>query len=594
MTSYLKNVYLALGLFKTAFRKYGGSFALMLFLGFVSGLLGGFGVGVVIPLFSLFANQQNTNPDFVTRTIQNVFSALHMPMNLYALLTLIVVLFTIKAIVVLLAKNKNERACARYEEDVRKSLFENTLKTNWSFLLNQKIGYLEKVLSSDAQRSSSIISQINNILLTMTSFVTYAAFALKIMPDITLFTIGFGILLSFVSKSIYRKTRKVSETEIRITKETSHLVNESIIGAKVIKATAAEAQVARQGHLRFGNLRKARVQLALYGSMVSAFIEPVSFLFIAIFFAASYRTPGFSIAAFFATVYLIQKMFSFIQTFQGQIQGLSALVPSLKNIVRYSEALRTEREIDAGKEQFILNRALEFKKVGFAYRGREKLLSGISFSAAKGSVLGLIGPSGSGKTTIADIILRLLEPTEGSVALDDTNAAKISLTDWRRNIGYVPQDVFLLNGTIADNIRFYDSSMSDDNIVAAAKMANIHETVRNLPEQFQTVVGDRGIKLSGGQRQRIALARALARHPQLLLLDEATSNLDNESESAIQKAIADLRGKITVIIIAHRFSTVANVDRLEILDNGRIIEEGDPKILAGTPDSYFSKMAGTP
>ena len=180
----------------------------------------------------------------------------------------------------------------------------------------------------------------------------------------------------------------------------------------------------------------------------------------------------------------------------------------------------------------------------------------------KGEFLGLIGPSGAGKTTIVDLLLRLLKPGHGSILLDGVDISGIDMKAWRTNVGYVSQDIFLFNESIADNIRFYSSSISDNAIEEAAKLANIHEFVMELPDKYQTVVGERGIRLSGGQRQRIALARVLARRPQILILDEATSALDNESEIKIQESIQKLKGKITILVIAHRLSTILNTDRL--------------------------------
>ena len=202
----------------------------------------------------------------------------------------------------------------------------------------------------------------------------------------------------------------------------------------------------------------------------------------------------------------------------------------------------------------------------------------------------MIGPSGAGKTTFVDLLLRLFEPQEGVVLLNGKSASRINLRDWRKNVGYVSQDVFLLNDTIGNNIRFYDDSVSDADLVRAAKMANIYDFIQAQPQKFLTPVGERGLSLSGGQRQRVALARVLARKPKILILDEATSALDNESELLVQKSIEGLKGEVTIIIIAHRLSTVMISDKLVILDKGRILEEGVPAKFLKDQDSYFAKL----
>ena len=183
-----------------------------------------------------------------------------------------------------------------------------------------------------------------------------------------------------------------------------------------------------------------------------------------------------------------------------------------------------------------------------------------------------------------------LSPNEGRITLDGTDISETDLESWRKNIGYVSQEIFLLNDTVANNIRFYDENISDAQIEKAARQADIYEFISGLPKGFQTVVGERGLKLSAGQRQRVVLARIIARNPEILILDEATSALDNESEVAIQHALEGLRGKMTMLVIAHRLSTLMNSDKLMVLENGKIREEGSPKQLLQDQNSYFFKM----
>ena len=305
----------------------------------------------------------------------------------------------------------------------------------------------------------------------------------------------------------------------------------------------------------------------------------------------NYNTPSFNIASFAVAVYLIQRIFSLIQALQGLGQDVNQLVPYVQSVSTYQQMAENNQEIDNGKASPSFEHSIRFKNVSFKYPNKENyVLSGLSFEVEKGAMIGIIGPSGAGKTTIADLLLRLLQPGEGQIMLDDTDIRNIKLREWRSVVGYVPQEVFLLNGTVEDNIKFHDNSISHEDVVAATKLSNIYETINNLPDGFKTEVGERGVKLSGGQRQRIALARTLARKPKVLILDEATSSLDNESESLIQEAIANLKGHVTVIVIAHRINTIMRADTVFVLDDGKLAESGQPEKLLADKNSYLHKV----
>jgi ABC-type multidrug transport system fused ATPase/permease subunit len=208
----------------------------------------------------------------------------------------------------------------------------------------------------------------------------------------------------------------------------------------------------------------------------------------------------------------------------------------------------------------------------------------------KGEAVGIIGPSGAGKTTIVDLLLRLYSPSSGKILLDGAPIEEIQLSDWRRRVVYVPQDVFLLNGSVAENIKFFDESITDKEVEEAARRAHIYEFLASLPDGFASKAGERGSRFSGGERQRIALARALARKPSILILDEATSALDADAEAAIKETLKSLRGEVTLVVIAHKPSSIDYVDRLVAIRGGAVVEEGNPAELLSRKDSYFRRI----
>jgi ABC-type multidrug transport system fused ATPase/permease subunit len=258
---------------------------------------------------------------------------------------------------------------------------------------------------------------------------------------------------------------------------------------------------------------------------------------------------------------------------------------------------RIKRELHMHREEskkgsagFTFSKSLAFNAISLSYIEGKEVLRNVSFDIVPGETVGIVGPSGAGKTSIADLILRLFRAEQGTITLDGTSVEEIPLEEWRKNIAYVSQDVFLLNASIEDNIRFYREQVAHEDIVAAAKQANIYDFITSLKEGFKTIVGDRGVLLSGGQRQRIALARALAQRPAMLVLDEATSALDHESEKLIQESIESLHGDVSVVTIAHRPSTVAHAEKIIVLEKGEVVERGSAAELLSDSNSYFYKM----
>ena len=218
--------------------------------------------------------------------------------------------------------------------------------------------------------------------------------------------------------------------------------------------------------------------------------------------------------------------------------------------------------------------SISFDQVSFHYGNKIPILKKISFSCEPGMMVALVGPTGVGKTTMTQLLSRFYDPVEGEIRIDGTDIRKATLQSLRRNISPVLQDTFLFNGTIAENIGYAKPDASRNEIEAAAKAANIHEDIMHMPEQYETKVGERGLRLSGGQKQRVAIARAILRQSPIIILDEATASVDVETERQIQKAINRLTGKRTIIAIAHRLSTIRNADLILVIHEGEIVEQG--------------------
>lgn len=576
-------------LFYNSFGPYTPKIVMMTILGFLSGILEGIGINIVIPLFALIIKNQSGKNDFITETVQKIFSFFGLNFSIKYLLITICALFIFKAIIALVVSYIRVNVAADYEARERSALFSLFLKTKWPFLLNQKLGHLETLLMTNVHYGSIALEHFCNVAIILVGLLVYLFVAINVSFVVTAFTLLLGAILFIFFKPFFKSTKVSSKDIEEINKKIAHYVGENILGLKTIKITSAGQDVAVRGGGYFKELKKLSVKMGFIRSVGGILIQPVGLIFVSVIFAFSYKTDNFSLGAMAVIVYLIQRIFTYFQSIQASLGIVAELSSYLQALSDTKENIERNLEANGGLDKFIFQKSLEFKNINFSY-GEKKILNNVSFSINKGEMIGLVGPSGAGKTTVTDIILRLFKPNDGEIILDDKNINEIDMNEWRERVGYVSQDIFLMNDTIGNNIKFYNKSISDEETIRVAKMANIFDFIEQLPQKFDTVIGERGVLLSVGQRQRIVIARVLARKPDFLILDEATSALDNESEAQIQKVIENLKGKITVLVIAHRLSTVIDSDKLIVLENGRVIEEGSPKDLLAIRDSYFSRV----
>ena len=586
----MDNKYISfLRLFYQGFGNYKLQVLVLTALGFLSASLEGVGINALIPLFS-FVTGEVGGDDFISQAIKNSFLYFNIEFGLKYLLIFICCLFVFKAFVLIYSEYIRVKITTDYEEKTRSNLFRKFLAANWSYLLKQQLGHVETVLMTNVQTSSSVLSYISSFFIIITSLFVYLLVAINISFYITLISVVLSGFIFFVFKPLFFKIRSFSYSQEKVNRKLAHHINENILGMKTVKVMSASARVGKMGEEYFELVKDIKVKSNLLQLIMGSLMQPMSIVFICIIFSFSYRTANFNLASFVAVIYLVKQIFSYTELLQKKILSFSAAIPFLKSVLSSEEEAIKNKEINLGRKKFKFSNSLDFKKVNFSYNGEEKVLLNVNFSIKKGEMIGVIGPSGSGKTTIVDLILRLFDPTDGKVLMDGVDIKDFDIIDWRKNIGYVSQDIFLQNDTIANNIRFYNEDINEKDIIESAKMANIYDFIQNLPDKFSTVIGERGILLSGGQRQRIIIARILARKPLLLILDEATSALDSESEVLIQSVINNLKGKITVLAIAHRLSTLINSDRLLVVDKGKIIEQGKPQELLKDKESYFYKV----
>ncbi len=578
-------------LFIEAFHEQKWRVAVLVFLSFFSGALGGVGVTAIIPLFSFVQDGQPGGGGMALQFFQGLFSFLGIPYTLFYLVILIISLFSLKAVVLFVVNYIAADTVMEFEKRTSRRLFAQTFGADWSYLSTHKLGYLDQMLTTYISRSSAPLFYFGGAIVVIANLLVYAFLAFNISVVVTLVALAGGLLAALSFKPFFRRNARLSHELSSLIKEFAHFANESVLGMKTIKAMSLEKPVVQKANLFFYRTKWLNIQAVVVRNITNVIVEPLSVVFIlGVFLYFLLIQNTINVASLAVIVYAIHRIFSQAQSVQADLHAVISSLPFLETILHYGEEIGNHEEYDSGTEPFQFQNQLEFEDVHFSYPSHSpSVLHDVRFSIKKGECIGLIGPSGAGKTTVVDLLLRLYLPTKGKILLDGILSSRIRMSEWRRNIGYVSQETFLLNDTVENNIRFYSDTITTEDIKEAARMANIFDVIDALPEKFNTVVGERGVRFSGGQRQRIVLARVLARKPQVLILDEATSALDNESEALVQKSIEGLKGKVTVLVIAHRLSTVMASDTLLAFDQGTVIERGTPEKLLKDKDSYFFK-----
>jgi ATP-binding cassette subfamily B protein/subfamily B ATP-binding cassette protein MsbA len=443
-------------------------------------------------------------------------------------------------------------------------------------------GFIEQ-----AQGVHGLSDMISNAARATLMLVVYFAILFWMSLPMTLATAVLAVLLwialTKIVVTIKKLSKQVASAKIFVWRWTVEYLNAPRL-LRIFNSTdtAAELINTARDDVLFPERKAVAIEAAIKPVMeVVAIVGAGSLLIIGYVLAGDGAVAA--IPKLFVFVLIFHRMKTPIQEFSGLRTKMAQILPKLEIVMRFLKDTREPDNKSADKAYSILKNDISFVDVNFRYPHTGKdVLENLNFSIPAGQTVALVGRSGSGKSTIADLLVGLYRPTSGSILVDQKELDEISMRSWRERIGIVDQDVFLLNTSVIENIKFSRPDATIDSVKAAAKLAHAHEFIEQLKDGYNTLIGDRGYGLSGGQQQRLSLARALLRNPDILILDEATSALDTESERLIQAALEEMHSSRSILVIAHRLSTIANADRIIFLEEGRIVEEG-------TKDDLISK-----
>ena len=461
---------------------------------------------------------------------------------------------------------------------LRLRIFEQLQALSLSYFSKTRSGNLINSLTGEIRQITLAFAVISSFLTKISTLLVFALSMLLLSWQLTIISVMLFSLLSVGLSTLLRKVREASFDVTRANAKYTSVSLEFIHGIRTVQAFAGQDFERR----RCNDANFQILQAMNKATIVRALVEPLSegagiLMLLSILMAGfAFLIPnGYMQSASFLTFLLVLlRITPIIRQLNSVRARLNNLSGSFDNIY---QLLRTDDKpyFKNGRVKFVgLQQAIEFVDVDFGYDGNELVLQQISLTIPKGQTVALVGASGAGKSTLADLIPRFYEPTNGRIVIDGLDLREFDVNLLRRKLAVVSQNTFIFNASVRANIAYAMSKVDDADIREAARLANALEFIQNLPEGFDTQLGERGTRLSGGQRQRIAIARALLRNPDILILDEATSALDSVSERLIQESIEKLSVGRTVIAIAHRLSTIMKADRVIVLEQGRIVEEG--------------------
>ena len=468
---------------------------------------------------------------------------------------------------------------AKMEADMRKDIFGHYQKLTFAFYDNQKVGHLLSRITSDLFDISellhhgpedlviSVIKIIGSFVILMTVNVRLALIMFAFIPVMVIFAFYFN---GKMKTAFVHNREKIADINSQI--------EDSLAGIRVVKSFANENEEMKKfkaGNDNFVNAKKVSYKyMGIYnsglGAMTTLVMVAVIVSGVGMMFSGSVRLTDLITFLLYINNFTdpVKKLVSFTEQFQNGYSGFG----------RFLEILAIAPDIADKPDAVYLEDVegnIEFKDVSFHYEDTaEQVLSSINLKVRAGEYIALVGPSGVGKTTLCSLIPRFYEVTAGSICIDGMDIRDIRLESLRNHIGIVQQDVYLFAGTIMDNIRYGRPDASDEEVVRAAKRANAHEFIMSFPDGYDADIGQRGVKLSGGQKQRLSIARVFLKNPPVLIFDEATSALDNESEQVVQKSLEGLAKERTTFVIAHRLTTIQNAQKILVLTEEGIAEEG--------------------
>jgi len=578
-----------INIFKEYINKYRKYFLFLFLLLIIEGIVAAASVIAVVPLADFLLDQSLHDPSRITSFMLNMFDIIGIPINFWIFSAFFVGFNLLNGVL----KTGIKYSILKLKYKILRGIFDETItgffNARWGFFSENSQGSLLNTMNKELTIVGDTIGHIATQFAQIIQLVIYLSIPFLLNAPMTIIAITLAIIFGMP----FLRLNKISYTLGKANTKTANIamgiLNEIMQSARIILGFGRQAGAKLQYLNAFDAHMDVTIKSQTLGVAVSNLFAPLGILasVVALGFAIEQQE---SISELTAVMWSLLSALPILSALLHTNISINNFIPSYEQLLLLRNRAEEYTEIEGEKEFDKLEDGIKFQSVIFSYPGRKNTINSIDLFIKKGEMLALVGESGSGKSTITDLLLGLQIPASGSILIDNEPLSCYRQNSFREKIGYVPQEPILFHTTVRENLLWAYDTSDESELWSALSMANAEEFVKELPYGIDTVVGDRGVRMSGGQRQRIALARALLRKPELLILDEATSALDTESEILIQNSIEKLAHNTTILIVAHRLSTIKQADQVCVMQNGKIIESGSYKELKSNKMTVFYKM----
>ena len=550
---------------------------------------------LLVPLMQLVGlNVQQGSVDWLAQSVADVFEFVGLPLTLPSVLAAFVVFTTVLAFLTRTQSVYNFKLQQDFAATLRRRLYRTIVNVDWLTFSRIRSSEFTHALTNELDRvgaaTASLLLMVANAVLVS----AYVLIALRLSATMTGMVFVAGLVLVLLLRRKTRRAHGIGEEMSEVGNMLYSAATEHLSGMKTVKSYGVEQRNTKI----FSDLseRVARVYTKGIGnSAATTFWFTVgSAVILSIILYTSVEVLGMTAAELLLLLFLFNRMIPLFNGIQNYYQIYLSELPAFSGVMELQARCEAAAEPQPQTSEAVeLRQSIRFEGVSFSYRGEGSVTAAteLDLTIEAEKTTAIAGHSGAGKSTIADLVMGLILPYRGRVVVDGKPLSPERLKSWREQIGYVTQDTFLFNDSVRANLLWARPEASEEEIWRTLKLAAAAGFVSELPDGLETILGDRGVRLSGGERQRLALARALLREPSLLILDEATSALDSENERRIQKAIEGLHGRMTILIITHRLSTIRGADIIHMLERGRLVESGSWKVLMNNEDGRFRALA---